>query len=113
MHELSIVKSIVDIALDHYNQHQANRVECIELEIGVLSGVEMSAFDFAWKHGVVNTILEHAERNTVRVQGEARCQDCASPFEIEELYSRCPVCGSFEKVILKGKELKIKSITIC
>ena len=113
MHELSIVKSIIDITNDHFNQHQAKEVECIELEIGVLSGVEMSAFDFAWKHGVVDTILEHAERNTVRVQGEARCQECTSLFEIEELYSCCPVCGSFDKVILKGKELKIKSITIC
>lgn len=47
MHELSFVMSIINIAENGARKNNAIGIEEIELDIVELSGVEMSAFDFA------------------------------------------------------------------
>ena len=60
MHELSIVMSVIEIAQQQATHANASIIDEIELDIGSMSGIEMSAWDFAWKQGVRNTILENA-----------------------------------------------------
>ena len=62
MHELSIVMSIIQIAEKESAKNNAAGVDEIELEIGALSGIEMSAFDFAWQQAIRSTLLENAKR---------------------------------------------------
>ncbi len=112
MHELSIVMSIVEIAQEQAHNAHASAIEEIELDIGVLSSIEMSALEFAWREGVKHTLLENAVKKINRIQGRAKCMDCTAEFEVNNYYDACPVCGEHLITILQGKEMRVKSLVI-
>ncbi len=112
MHELSIVMGIIEIAEEELKKAGKERVTLIELEIGSLSGVELEALDFAWEPAVRGTVLEQAERKIDYIEARAVCVDCNSSFKIEHIYDNCPVCGSYLKNIVKGKELRVKALEV-
>lgn len=112
MHELSIVMSIVDIAIQQANNANASVIEEIEIDIGTLSGVEMDALEFAWNQGVKQTILEKANKKINRIEAKAKCLDCNAQFAIENYYDACPVCGEHFLDIIQGKELRVKSLVV-
>ncbi len=112
MHELSIVMSIIEIANGEAIKANVSKIDEIELEMGLLSGIEMSAFDFAWQEAVKSSVLENAERIIVRPSGKAVCLECNTSFDIDSLYDQCPVCKSHFIDITQGKELRVKSLTV-
>ena len=110
MHELSVVLGIVKIAEDETAKAKLSKVEMIELEIGTLAGIEFDALDFVWSSAVKDSVLEHAEKRIDIIKGVGKCLDCDSEFELENLYDSCPKCNSLIKGIIKGKELRVKSL---
>ncbi|TGV02152.1 hydrogenase maturation nickel metallochaperone HypA [Flavivirga rizhaonensis] len=112
MHELSIALGIVKIAENETAKAKAGKVERIELEIGTLAGVELDSLEFVWSSAVEGTVLEYASKKIHVIKGEAKCSDCDTIFNLENVYDTCPNCNSFSKRILKGKELKVKSLEI-
>ncbi len=112
MHELSIVMSIIDIATQQATNANATLVDEIELDVGALSGIEMNAFDFAWKQAVEDSILQNATLTINRIEGKAICIDCSASFEIQQYFDACPVCGEHLINIIQGKELKVKSLVV-
>ncbi|MDR3218188.1 MAG: hydrogenase maturation nickel metallochaperone HypA [Dysgonamonadaceae bacterium] len=112
MHEVSIAQSIVDLAIQQAESHSAIEVEELELEIGVLSGIEIPALAFALESCVMGTWLEKTRIVRHDIPGEGKCGDCGESFPIKDMFSACPFCGSFAVRITKGKELRIKSIVI-
>ena len=112
MHELSIIYNIIDIAEEHLKKSGASTISKIELEIGTLAGVEWQALDFAWDVGVQRSVLENADRQIHKVEGKARCLECETVFEVQNLFDACPNCNSFFNEILQGKELNVKALTL-
>jgi hydrogenase nickel incorporation protein HypA/HybF len=112
MHELSIVMNIVDIATQQAEQAHAHTVEEIELVIGELSGIEMSSFDFAWKQGIKNSVLQEAKLVVQRPEGRGFCPDCDRTFPMHRLFDGCPDCGSHFVAIRQGKEMRVKSLVV-
>ena len=100
MHEMSIAQSIVDLAEEQARNRGSLAVEELELEIGRLeSAVKGSMLEQA-------TIVRHI------IEGEGQCTDCGHTFPMEALFASCPECGSYCVKIIKGKELRVKSIVI-
>jgi len=112
MHELSIVTGIIDIAEEEAAKAGVKAFSGIDLEIGTLSGIVMEALDFAWDFAVKGTVLENAERKIIEVEAVAKCTGCGKEFKAETLYDSCPECSNPFTDIIKGKELRIKSLTI-
>ena len=112
MHELSIALGIVKIAEEETAKANAKKVDLIELEIGTLAGIEFDSLDFVWPAAVKNTVLENAEKKINIIKAKAQCFDCDTIFDIENVFDPCPVCNSFLKGILQGKELRVKSIEV-
>lgn len=112
MHELSIALGIVKIAEDETAKVNADTVTKIELEIGVLAGVEIESLNFVWESAVQNTVLEKAEKEIIVIEGRGKCIDCDTEFDMENIYDCCPKCNSNFKGILKGKELKVKALEV-
>lgn len=112
MHELSIALGIVKIAEEETTKANATKVDLIELEIGTLAGIEFDSLDFVWPAAVKGTVLEHAKKNTIIIRAKAKCLDCDTVFDIEHIFDSCPVCESFLKGIIQGKELRVKSIEV-
>ena len=112
MHELSIVTSIIEIVEREVKKANAQSVSKIELDIGVLSGIEMQAFDFAWQEAKPNTSIENAERTVNRIPAKTKCLDCKYQFEAENLYELCPKCDGINTELLQGKEMKVRSLEL-
>jgi hydrogenase nickel incorporation protein HypA/HybF len=104
--------SIIEIAEKEITNAGGGVADEIELDIGMLSTIEMEAFDFAWNQGIKNTLLEDAKRVVNRIEGRAQCLECGLGFHIDNLYDSCPVCGGYFNLIIQGKELKVKTITV-
>ena len=112
MHELSIALGIVKIAEDERSKAGADRVESIDLEIGRLSGVELNSLEFAWPIAVKDTVLEHAKKNIDVIDGWAKCLECEEEYSIVHAYDGCPACQGYFKDIIRGKELRVKSLEV-
>jgi hydrogenase nickel incorporation protein HypA/HybF len=112
MHELSIAISIVDIALDQAMQASALGVSEVELDIGVLSGIEYEALEFALEVAVKETILENTLFRINRVEPEAECPDCGHLYAPEGIFSDCPECHRKGIRLIRGTELQIKSLLV-
>ncbi len=112
MHELSIVMTIVELAERSAQQHQAPAVKQIDLEIGALAGVELSALRFVWPEGVKGSVLENAKRIIHQIPGKGRCEDCGGEFALAQHYTPCPNCGSFAKQIVSGNEMRVRSLVV-
>jgi len=112
MHELSIVLSIVETAEAIVKREAATRVDAIELEIGAIAGIELTALEFAWSPAVTNTVLEHAQRVIHNIPALLRCSNCGHEYQAAERFVPCPVCNEVLNIVLRGKELAIKTLTV-
>jgi hydrogenase nickel incorporation protein HypA/HybF len=112
MHELSIALNIVELVEEEMARHKGEKVDEIVLEIGRMSGVVPDAMEFALEEAVKSTVLEYAKRKIEYLGAIARCSNCGKDYALEDYFSPCPDCTSFEHEIIQGKELKIKSIII-
>jgi len=112
MHELSIVLGIVDIAEKETKKAGKKRVDLIELEIGALSGVELSSLEFVWPNAVEGTVLEGAKREIHFIKAVGYCMECDLEYPMEFVYDNCPKCEGFMKSIIKGKELRVKALEV-
>ena len=112
MHELSLVKSIVDTCQKIVQEKDAHRVKLINLQVGTLSGVDIDALNFAWDAGVKDTVLEKATYNLEIKNAIAVCSQCQTHYQTNFLYDPCPKCGNFGCTYLCGRDFKISSVTI-
>lgn len=110
MHEMSIAIGIVNIANNEAKKANVDRFAKIDLEIGTLAGIEFDSLDFVWEAAIKDSVLENAKKRIKKIKAKARCSDCEHEFDIKRMYDSCPKCGSFLKIILKGKELRVKSL---
>jgi hydrogenase nickel incorporation protein HypA/HybF len=112
MHELSVALGIVDIAEKETKKAGAKKVDLIELEIGALSGVELSSLEFVWPNAVEGTVLEGADRKIDFIKAIGYCMECDLEFPMEFVYDNCPKCKGYMKSIVKGKELRVKALEV-
>lgn len=110
MHELSIAMSIVEIAEENAAMAGVNTVSEIQIEIGNLSGVVDEALEFALEEAVKNTVLKNAQRIIIKIPGKAKCLECYHEFAIDDIFTPCPKCGSFNNDVINGQELRVKSM---
>lgn len=112
MHELAIAMNIVEIAEEKAKESGVEKVLEIELEIGTLSGVVLEALEFAMAEAVKESVLEGAGLRIETTQGRGKCNECGKEFIIEDLYTNCPDCQSFDIEIIAGQELRVKAIYV-
>ncbi len=112
MHELSIAISIVDIASRQAEAASADRVSEVELDIGVLSGIEYESLKFALGVAAKETILEKTLFRINRVEPVAECPDCMHLYTPDGMFSHCPECNKQGIRLIRGTELQIKSLLV-
>jgi hydrogenase nickel incorporation protein HypA/HybF len=112
MHEFSIALNIVEIAAETARANHAETVNEVEVDVGEMSGVIYEALEFALQSAIKGTILEKSRLKLNRIKARAVCLDCRHEFEPEDFISVCANCGSSKIEIIRGKEMKVKSINI-
>jgi hydrogenase nickel incorporation protein HypA/HybF len=112
MHELSIALSIVELAEEEARKANASLISKIEVEIGIMAGIENEALLFCWDSAIQGTMAGQAELVIHSIHGEAQCLECGKDFPIETFFAECPFCKSFRYNITKGKELRVSSLIV-
>ena len=110
MHELSLMMSIIDIALEEAEKAEARKINEIHLKIGDRAGVEIEALRFAFETVTRNTIAEEAELSITSVPFRGECLTCGHQFENLD-FLICDRCGGIGRMI-SGQELLITSLDI-
>ena len=112
MHEFSIAMNIIDIATEYAAREKAKVVHEVEIDVGVFSGVVIDALEFALESAVKGTLLENASWKINVIRGIARCHACHHEYETDELIKPCPRCNTTAPGIIRGRELRVKSLMV-
>jgi hydrogenase nickel incorporation protein HypA/HybF len=108
MHELSITQGIVESVCEAVPD---GKVLAVTVEIGKLSGVVSDSVRFCFDLCAQGSRLEGARLDIVDVPGRGRCGSCQQEMQIGDLVARCP-CGNPFLEILRGQELRIRSVEV-
>ncbi len=112
MHELSIALRVIEIAREEAARSGAEKITGVELEVGELSGVMIDALEFAFSSVKEEKGLENLRVDVHIIPAAARCRECGKCYEVKQFYETCPVCGGMNPELVKGRELKVKSVTV-
>jgi len=112
MHELSIAISIVETAIAHLDMAETGHVSLVELDIGTLSGIEYGLLETALGVASRETLLEKSVFRINRVEPFAECPACNHLYVPERIFSRCPECNEPGIRLIRGTELKIRSLLV-
>ena len=110
MHEMAIAEGIVDVALDTLKANNGSIIHAIQVQIGVLSGVEPEALQFCFEAVTQGTPAQGAKLDIETIIIKGRCLDCHQEFSMEQYRHVCPHCNSFAVEELQGRELRVASI---
>ena len=59
-----------------------------------------------------NRLKKGETKNIEVIAGWAKCLECEMEYPVYHAYDGCPDCKSYFKDILRGKELRVKSLEV-
>jgi len=87
------------------------KVVTIRIELGRLAGVAVEALRFCFEVCTRDTALDGAVLDIVEIRARARCRACGHEADIDTWCSSCQ-CGSFDRDVVSGQELRIKDLEV-
>ena len=91
----------------------APHVTSLIAEVGELTGVLPEYLIKYFPEAAKGTLCEGADFKVISVSAEASCNACGTSYHpSRENDYRCPDCGSTDAHFLRGREIRIKSVTI-
>jgi len=112
MHEYSITKNLIEIAISHAQEVGASQVLEIKIIIGELSSVIDSSVQMYFDILSEGTILKGAKLTFTKVPVELFCKTCNRNFPKPQKGFECEICGNFGMPTDKGREFYIESIQV-
>jgi hydrogenase nickel insertion protein HypA len=113
MHELSIVKNMMELITQKATAQQATKVTLIKLKFNPLCGFDEEdikySFDILKKD---NPLFTNTTLEITLDKGTVECNHCKERFEVEELPNICQKCGSIDLKPLVPTTLILESYTI-
>lgn len=113
MHELSLIRSLLDI-IDNYSiEHGFHKVNVLNLSFGRLSSIDPQALTFAFEIQSKATIAEGARLEFEILPAGVFCFDCEEEIRTETYRGCCPLCEGSQIILTGGmEELKLKEIDV-
>ena len=115
MHELPVIKSVLDICLKHAETNDVKKIVSIELKVGELSDLEpewmQNYFSFVSK----DTIAEGAILKIERTPLIMRCEACSESFHVnikEMKEIECPQCKGKKVTYVSGREYRVENMEV-
>jgi hydrogenase nickel incorporation protein HypA/HybF len=112
MHEVSVMRNLLDIVEITADREGAERINLIHLKIGEMAGINFDSLEFAFEILSKGTRAEGGKLEYDRVGLRAVCSDCSREFHPEDLVFRCPGCGSANLEIVSGREMEVDYILL-
>jgi len=108
MHELAITESVVAAVTKRL---PGDKISCVRLEIGALSGVVADSVRFCFDLVTEGTSLEGATLEISEPPACCQCRECGRQFEPDGPIPLCD-CGSADVAVLSGADLRIMSVQV-
>ena len=115
MHELPVMKSVMDVCLKHAEKNNVKKIVTIELKVGELSDLEpewmQNYFSFVSK----DTIAEGATLKIERTPLIMQCEACSESFHvnIKEMKDiECPKCKGKKAKYVSGREYRVENMEV-
>jgi hydrogenase nickel incorporation protein HypA/HybF len=112
MHELPIAQSLLEIALRHARQSNAQRISDLHIVMGELTSMVDDSIQFYWDIIAEGTIAQGAKLHFRRVPAELQCMACFTKYIPREKELLCPNCGSVGAKIIAGEEFSLEAIDV-
>ncbi|MGJ3249238.1 MAG: hydrogenase maturation nickel metallochaperone HypA [Elainellaceae cyanobacterium] len=112
MHEVGIMQTTLNIALDYANRQGATQIHQMTVRVGALSGVEPDALTFAFDVVVQGTIAEQARLRIDVIPAVCYCPACETEFQPSDWIYDCPVCHAVATELRQGKELELTTMEV-
>lgn len=112
MHELSLCQNLIDQLTELTRQNQAIAVARVEVQVGVLSGVEASLLESAFTLAKLDTVAETAELVTHSTAPCVLCRTCGAESEVPPNNLCCPACESQATELTRGHELILARVEL-
>ena len=118
MHEISVASGILDRAIAAAEEHGADRIDALTIEIGRATHVNPDQLVFCLEAITEDTPAEGAVVRTETIEPVAAC-DCGWRDEPNDLGLvggfapdvRCPECGDRTELV-RGRECRLASIEV-
>lgn len=109
MHESSLAHSILEIVDEKCREQGCTTVESITVRLGKATGVMPESLQFAFDALKEPTVAKDAMMTIEIVQVGGRCSTCGRDFDVPDAQYifACPLCGSKEFEISRGREMEI------
>jgi hydrogenase nickel incorporation protein HypA/HybF len=112
MHEIGIMESTLEIAIDNAIKQNARCINKLTMRIGKLSGIVPEALEFAFEVVTAGTIAENATLEMELIAVICYCDCCQQEFQPDDWFFQCPTCDQFSNQIIQGKEIELLSLEI-
>jgi hydrogenase nickel incorporation protein HypA/HybF len=112
MHEESLIRSLLNQVSELAVDHAALDVTCVEVEIGLLSGVEPLLLESAFERLRPETCCRNAVLQIQQIGLEICCGDCGETSMLQQLLFQCPTCLSNSIRITKGDQVRLMNVTL-
>jgi len=113
VHELSLCDDLLSQVVAIAQQHQAQSVESVTVNIGALAGIESSLLDTAFSLLKAGTVAELAELIIHTAPVIVSCPYCNSQSEVAINNLLCPTCQSADTTLISGDEMILASVALC
>ena len=110
MHELQLVKNMVDILDKEVQDPEVGKVKAIHLEVGKLKYIVPEIFVTCFDGTPKAEKLEDANINIDVLPIIVRCKTCGAKTEADEKELKCSKCQETDVDLISGNEFKIKGI---
>lgn len=113
MHELTLVYGIADAVQKVKEEHGLNHIDAVVIQVGELSGIITEFLEEYYPLLAEDMpVLVGSELVIEKIPAIGRCNACSEEYNIVSNKGACPVCGSFKKDVLSGKDFVIKEIRV-
>ena len=112
MHEIGIVRQLVRTVSAFAEENALTEISEVVVDCGELSLVIPEYVEELYPVAVKDSLLAHTKLRINIVPCLAECDECDEIFNVIEHKGYCPNCGSFEKIVLSGKDFTVREIVV-
>jgi len=112
VHEMTIARNILDIAIAAAEKEGAHRITRVNVVAGELRGIEPLPLTFCFGLMAENTIASAANLGLEIIPAKYVCRACGEIFIMKDYQYICPMCHSGDIQTVGGTELRVIDIEI-
>ena len=113
MHELGLVNYAVKEVSKVAEEHNVKKIKSVTLEFGEVSGIVTEYLYDYWKwYSKKFPMFEDSTLYCEEIPAVTWCDNCKIQYSTVAYGKTCPHCGSGRTWLLRGNEMRIKSIEV-